>query len=116
MDAERGRCEAYKPTLGGGQKQCPRPAQYDRWCHFHARSVGGWRLAPPLAAPAVTETADLRAVGLTARALHRWRHPTYRLGEQGCRCRADAEMAVEIVEAERAALAGTSDTEEPEDG
>ena len=46
-EPQTGRCEAYKPTLGGGEKQCPRPAQYGSWCHHHARSIGGWRLAPP---------------------------------------------------------------------
>lgn len=32
--------------------------------------------------------------------LHRWKHPTFRMGEQGCRCRADAAMAVDIAQPE----------------
>lgn len=85
----------------------------DGECYFceSDEDVGGdaeheeWCLVPiaraALAAPVVTEP-DLRAevIHATETALHRWRHPTYRLGEQGCRCHSDAVTAVEIVEKE----------------
>lgn len=36
-------------------------------------------------------------IEIAATALHRWKHPTYDLGEYRCRCREDAEMAVRLI-------------------
>lgn len=54
--------------------------------------VVSWRLSP------VTSEQQTRPLEIAAMAMHRWKHPTYRLGDFGCHCRDDATLARSLLD------------------
>ena len=61
----------------------------------------GQRDVAELVLARLTTTAEVErladATKIAAMALHRWKHPSFDLGEYRCRCRDDAEMAVRLL-------------------
>ena len=73
-------------SIMGGDRYCPDPELHE----LVARAASQER-------PSIDVERLADATEIAAMALHRWKHPSFDLGEYRCRCRDDAEMAVRLL-------------------